>query len=159
MRAPTRNSAIVYRHDEFPRAIEALALTSDEPTPTDATHLTVHFSTLENMQKAHPQPARRRENSVFGPLHVGDVTRYFNKRQRRYVTALIVSSSTQAPTLDILRLAIWNLHVQAIGLEAKHIHMTLPSWPPPPFPVLDVIYAMDQEFISSTLDVHLWNLS
>ena len=158
-RTPSRNSAIVYRHEEFPRSIEALALTAEDPTPTDATHITVHFATLENMQKAHPQPARRRENSVYGPLHVGDVTRYYNKRQRRYVTALIVSSRDQAPTLDNLRLAIWNLHVQAIGLEARHIHMALPSWPPPPYPVLDVIYTLDQEFISSELKVHLWNLS
>ena len=81
----------------------------------------------------------------------------YNKPEKRYTTSLIVTCKQMPLEMANLELALWNLHTQAIGLEAKRIHIPVDQRILRAMQSHEILMAIDRQFLESDYEVHIWH--
>ena len=87
---------------------------------------------------------------------MGDVKRYYEKKQNRYVNALIIAAKVTPVIHDNLKLGLWNLHYQMEALQAPAVHLQMSYTAFRPLNEIDVLLALEQQFEDTGIEVHAW---
>ena len=148
-------TALRFRVGRLPESGQPL--TADGKIYPEHQDIVVLFSSLERVQKLIGKSPARREGTVEGPPQVGDARRMYNKPEQRYTTSLIVTKKQVPLEMANLELALWNLHTQAIGLEAKRIHIPVDQKITRAMKPQEILMAIDRQFLESEYEVHIWH--
>ena len=119
--------------------------------------IVVTFSTWERVDKLIGKSPAKKQGTVAGPPQVGDARRMYSKPEQRYTTSLIITKKQVPFTMENLELALWNLHTQAIGLEAKRIHIPVDQRLLKAMQPQEILMAIDRQFLESDYEVHIWH--
>ena len=119
----------------------------------------VAFTSLEKLKKLCGRVTPRQEYTVNCTPEVGDARRLYCKTDHRYVTWLAVTSKTCALTMENLELAFWCLRNQAETLGATRVHVPLDMRILKPVKQFEILLALERQFLSAVIDVHIWHSS
>ena len=148
---PKPNSVLKFRRGKIPKP---------EVDPTDSAKtldVVAGFITLESARKAM-KPSARKQNRSAGTPELGDVCRMYNKTTQYNTTELVVASNKQPMKKENFELALYNLHVQVIGIGAKRIHIPMDQRILRGMKCLDILAALDEQFLNSDIEIHVWNV-
>ena len=148
---PKPNTVLKFRRGKIPKP---------EVDPTDSAQtldVVAGFITLESARKAM-KPSARKQNRSAGEPELGDVCRMYNKTTQYNTTELIVASNRKPMKNEDLELALYNLHVQILGIGAKRVHIPMDQRVLRGMQCLDILAALDAQFIGSGIEVHVWNV-
>ena len=126
----------------------------DEPLPDK--DIIVKLTTKEKFHKYNQTKSSKEGSTHTGTPEIGDARRFFEQGSNRYITALIILSKITPTELDNLKLAFWNLHCQAETLNATNIHIQLANRPFKPVATMEGILALEKQFKTTNIYVHLW---
>ena len=156
--AVPRHTALAFHTGPIPQP--KIATTKEEKAKElHATKdIVAKFTTKEKILKMAARPAARKENTPHGTPEIGDVRRYYDRQQTRYVTWIVIASKEESVNMENLDLALANLRTQADTLDATSIHMQIPQPNLRNIKQLDFLLALERAFIDSNLTVHVWTL-
>ena len=152
---PRKYTALQFRGGRLPEPGQPLA--EDGKFYPEHHDIVVLFSTLERVVKLIGKLPMKKAGTVEGPPQVGDARRMYNKPEKRYTTSLIVTCKQMPLEMANLELALWNLHTQAIGLEAKRIHIPVDQRILRAMQSHEILMAIDRQFLESDYEVHIWH--
>ena len=127
-----------------------------QPEGKDNEYVILKFTTKERFTKFKQSKATKQPDTPHSAPEVGDVRRFYEKTQKRYVTALIISAKGIPPSIDNLHLGLWNLHSQMQTLGAKRLYISLPQKAIRPLPETAVLLAIEGQFRTTDIELHIW---
>ena len=119
-------------------------------------HVVLKFTTKEKFTKFSSSRSCKTEGLQKSKAEVGDVKRYYEKKQNRYVNALIIAAKGTPVCHDNLKLGLWNLHCQMEALQAPAVHLQMSYTAFRPLNEIDVLLALEQQFENTGIEVHAW---
>ena len=142
----------------YPKSVFEWHWTNDpiKPEGKDNEYVILKFTTKERFTKFNTTKASKKPNTPHAAPEIGDVRRFYETKQQRYVTALIISAKNIPSTEENLQLGLWNLHSQMQTLGAKKLHIPMPQKATKPLPEFKILLALEQQFIKSEIKIHLW---
>ena len=127
-----------------------------KPEGKDDEYVILKFTTKERFTKFKQSKATKQPDTPHSAPEVGDVRRFYEKTQKRYVTALIISAKGTPPSIDNLHLGLWNLHSQIQTIGAKKLYIQLPQKATRPLPETAILLAIEGQFRTADIELHIY---
>ena len=119
-------------------------------------HIVLKLATKEKFAKYNKAKAEKAEDTHNAKPEIGDVRRYYEKEQKRYITVAIIRAKGVPVTLENLKLMLWNLHCKMEALQATVVHLEMSTINLKPLDDMDLLLALEEQFQSSQIAVHVW---